>query len=174
MKLSTLIESCKTFPSRKRSGRDHYCHFRPRQWCREHSSLRLRESVPTVIPTLARLLNREPGGCIRQTDDRGVFSRVTYVQVENSAVALATLPLPGMVTLTALKLVGVTGTNGKTTIATLPWQLFRNRGYAAGLISTVANYVDGESIPPPHPDPLTLNAFCDAWWMLVVSMPSWR
>ncbi|HPD87572.1 MAG TPA: Mur ligase domain-containing protein, partial [Proteiniphilum sp.] len=55
------------------------------------------------------------------------FSRVTYVQVENSAVALAHIAAawhghPSR----QLKLVGVTGTNGKTTIATLLWQLFRN------------------------------------------------
>lgn len=89
------------------------------------------------------------------------FSRVTYVQVENSGVALAHIAdawygHPSQ----QLRLVGVTGTNGKTTIATLLWQLFRNRGYAAGLISTVANYVNGEKYPTTHttPDPLTLNA----------------
>ncbi|MDD2512654.1 MAG: UDP-N-acetylmuramoyl-L-alanyl-D-glutamate--2,6-diaminopimelate ligase [Proteiniphilum sp.] len=90
------------------------------------------------------------------------FSRVTYVQVEESAVALAHIAAawyghPSR----QLRLVGVTGTNGKTTIATLLWQLFRNRGYAAGLLSTVANYVNGERYPTTHttPDPLTLNAF---------------
>jgi UDP-N-acetylmuramoyl-L-alanyl-D-glutamate--2,6-diaminopimelate ligase len=58
-----------------------------------------------------------------------------------------------------LTLVGVTGTNGKTTIATLLYNLFRKMGYKAGLFSTVCNYIDGEAIPTAHttPDPLTLN-----------------
>lgn len=89
------------------------------------------------------------------------FSRVTYLQVKNSAVALAQIANAWYGNPSRqLKLVGVTGTNGKTTIATLLWQLFRNQGHAAGLISTVANYVDGEKYPTTHttPDPLTLNA----------------
>ncbi len=58
-----------------------------------------------------------------------------------------------------LKLVGVTGTNGKTTIATLLYHLFRGFGYKCGLCSTVCNYIDGEEIPTEHttPDPVTLN-----------------
>lgn len=59
-----------------------------------------------------------------------------------------------------LELVGVTGTNGKTTIATLLYKLFRYFGYKVGLISTVCNYIDGEAIPTEQttPDPITLNA----------------
>lgn len=58
-----------------------------------------------------------------------------------------------------LDLVGVTGTNGKTTIATLLYNMFRTFGYKVGLISTVCNYIDGETIPTEHttPDPITLN-----------------
>ena len=58
-----------------------------------------------------------------------------------------------------LDLVGVTGTNGKTTIATLLYNMFRAFGYKTGLISTVCNYIDGEAIPTEHttPDPITLN-----------------
>lgn len=58
-----------------------------------------------------------------------------------------------------IELVGVTGTNGKTTIATLLYQLFRRFGYKVGLISTVCNYVDDKPIPTNHttPDPITLN-----------------
>lgn len=58
-----------------------------------------------------------------------------------------------------LDLVGVTGTNGKTTIATLLYNMFRGFGYKVGLISTVCNYIDGEAIPTEHttPDPITLN-----------------
>ena len=58
-----------------------------------------------------------------------------------------------------LKLVGVTGTNGKTTIATLLYTMFRAFGYKCGLCSTVCNYIDGREIPADHttPDPVTLN-----------------
>ncbi|KAA6308281.1 UDP-N-acetylmuramoyl-L-alanyl-D-glutamate--2 6-diaminopimelate ligase, partial [termite gut metagenome] len=58
-----------------------------------------------------------------------------------------------------LKLVGVTGTNGKTTIATLLYHTFRYFGYKVGLISTVCNYMDDESVPADHttPDSITLN-----------------
>ena len=58
-----------------------------------------------------------------------------------------------------LKLVGVTGTNGKTTIATLLYNLFRSLGYRCGLLSTVCNYIEGEPLPASHttPDPVELN-----------------
>lgn len=58
-----------------------------------------------------------------------------------------------------LRLVGVTGTNGKTTVATLLYHLFRGLGYKCGLCSTVCNYIDGEAVPTDHttPDLVTLN-----------------
>ena len=58
-----------------------------------------------------------------------------------------------------LKLVGVTGTNGKTTIATLLYNMFRKLGYKCGLLSTVCNYIEDEQIPADHttPDPIALN-----------------
>ena len=86
---------------------------------------------------------------------------VTYVQVDNSAYVL------GMAASNffgnpsrKLKLVGVTGTNGKTTIATLLYRLFTDAGYACGLLSTIENIVSREVIPSTHttPDPIELNA----------------
>ena len=58
-----------------------------------------------------------------------------------------------------LRLVGVTGTNGKTTIATLLYELFREMGHKCGLLSTVCNYIDGEAYPSTHttPDAISLN-----------------
>ncbi len=58
-----------------------------------------------------------------------------------------------------LTLVGVTGTNGKTTIATLLYNMFRQMGHRCGLLSTVCNYVDGEAVAATHttPDPIELN-----------------
>ena len=58
-----------------------------------------------------------------------------------------------------IDLVGVTGTNGKTTVATLLYNLFRQLGYKVGLLSTVCNCIDGQTVPTDHttPDPVTLN-----------------
>ena len=60
-----------------------------------------------------------------------------------------------------LILVGVTGTNGKTTIATLLYDMFRKMGHKVGLLSTVCNYIDEQPIPATHttPDPIELNDF---------------
>ena len=59
-----------------------------------------------------------------------------------------------------MTVVGVTGTNGKTTIATLLYNLFRKLGYKAGLLSTVCNYINDEVVPTDHttPDPLTIHS----------------
>ncbi|MCI6503803.1 MAG: UDP-N-acetylmuramoyl-L-alanyl-D-glutamate--2,6-diaminopimelate ligase [Prevotella sp.] len=58
-----------------------------------------------------------------------------------------------------LRLVGVTGTNGKTTIATLLYNMFRKMGHRCGLLSTVCNYIEDEAVPATHttPDPIELN-----------------
>ena len=85
---------------------------------------------------------------------------VTYIVVADSEEATGQIATAFYGDPTSrLKLVGVTGTNGKTTIATLLYNMFRNFGYKAGLVSTVCNYVDGEAVPTDHttPDPVTLN-----------------
>ena len=90
------------------------------------------------------------------------FSRVTYVQVENSAIALALIASEWYGNPSdQLQLVGVTGTNGKTTVATLLYQMFRHLGFRAGLLSTVSNYVNDEKYPTTHTtlDPITLNSY---------------
>ena len=85
---------------------------------------------------------------------------ITYVQVESSEDAVgpvATL-FHGDPT-SRLKLVGVTGTNGKTTIATLLYNMFRRFGHKCGLLSTVCNYIEDEAVPASHttPDAIELN-----------------
>lgn len=89
-----------------------------------------------------------------------IDDRVTYVTVKNSADALGVMASNFNGNPSAqLKLVGVTGTNGKTTTVTLLYQLFSALGYNAGLISTVENRIVNEPIPSTHttPDPLQLN-----------------
>ncbi len=85
---------------------------------------------------------------------------VTYVLVKNSSRALGFIASNFNNKPSArIKLVGVTGTNGKTTVATLLYKLFRKLGYNVGLISTVENKINDEIIPSTHttPDALTIN-----------------
>lgn len=85
---------------------------------------------------------------------------VAYIVVENTEEIVGVLATTFYGNPTSkLKLVGVTGTNGKTTIATVLYNLFRKLGYKAGLLSTVCNYIDSETVPTDHttPDPITLN-----------------
>ena len=92
-------------------------------------------------------------------------SHATYVKVSDSAMALGIIASnfynnPSE----KLKLIGVTGTNGKTTTVTLLFQLFRQLGYKVGLISTVRNQVNDQVIPSTHttPDPIQLNGLLSA------------
>ncbi|EFI73040.1 MULTISPECIES: UDP-N-acetylmuramoyl-L-alanyl-D-glutamate--2,6-diaminopimelate ligase [Segatella] len=86
---------------------------------------------------------------------------ITYIQVESTEdsvgkVATAFYGNPSH----HLILVGVTGTNGKTTIATLLYNMFRRMGHKCGLLSTVCNYIEDKAVPADHttPDPIELNA----------------
>ncbi len=85
---------------------------------------------------------------------------VTYVKVASTEDAVGSVATifygePSK----KLKLIGVTGTNGKTTIATLLYDMFRKLGHRCGLLSTVCNYIEGEAVPASHttPDPIELN-----------------
>ena len=85
---------------------------------------------------------------------------VTYIQVQDTTQAAGVVATvfygePSK----KVQLVGVTGTNGKTTIATLLYNLFRKLGYKCGLLSTVCNYIEDEAVPADHttPDPIELN-----------------
>ena len=96
-----------------------------------------------------------------ETLPKELSKEVVYVVVKDTNVALGKIAsawydFPS----SALRLVGVTGTNGKTTIATLLYRLFQRLGYKCGLISTVCNCVDTNEFPSTHttPDPLTLNS----------------
>ena len=85
---------------------------------------------------------------------------ITYVTVDSTEASVGPVATTFHGNPTEkLKLVGVTGTNGKTTIATLLYNMFRCLGYKCGLLSTVCNYIEGEPIPASHttPDPIELN-----------------
>ena len=98
--------------------------------------------------------------CEDLPDADALGSGITYVQVTSTEAAVGPVATvfygePSH----QLKLVGVTGTNGKTTIATLLYNMFRKFGHKCGLLSTVCNYIEGEAIPADHttPDPIELN-----------------
>ena len=95
-----------------------------------------------------------------ETFPDNIDSDITYIKVNDTEDVVGKLATAfyGHPT-SKLKLIGVTGTNGKTTIATLLYNMFRLFGYKVGLISTVCNYIDDEAIPTEHttPDPITLN-----------------
>lgn len=87
---------------------------------------------------------------------------ITYIKVDNTAKALAIMASNFYgVPSENLKLIGVTGTNGKTTIATLLYQLFKKAGYKVGLLSTVKILVNDREFKATHttPDSLTINKF---------------
>lgn len=91
-----------------------------------------------------------------------IHSNITYIKVENSNTALANMASNYYGNPSAnIKLVGVTGTNGKTTVATLLYQLFKNAGYKTGLLSTVKIMVDDTEYKATHttPDSLTINKY---------------
>ena len=96
-----------------------------------------------------------------ETMPENITEGVTYVRVKNTEQVTGEVATTFYGNPTSkMKLVGVTGTNGKTTIATVLYEMFRHLGYKVGLLSTVANYIDDEMIPTDHttPDPITLNA----------------
>ncbi|MDE6151449.1 MAG: UDP-N-acetylmuramoyl-L-alanyl-D-glutamate--2,6-diaminopimelate ligase [Prevotella sp.] len=89
-----------------------------------------------------------------------IDENVTYIQVESCEMAVG--PAATMFygdPSRKLRLVGVTGTNGKTTIATLLYNMFRRMGHKCGLLSTVCNYIEDEAVEASHttPDPIELN-----------------
>ncbi len=93
-----------------------------------------------------------------------LLENITYVKVQNSNQALSYLAAnyyenPSQ----KLKLVGITGTNGKTTIASLLYQMFKKAGYKVGLLSTVKIMVDKTEYNATHttPDSLTINKYLD-------------
>ncbi len=110
--------------------------------------------IPAVISAGVRVV-------VCETLPETLVSEVTYVVVENSVIALARIASNRYGNPSAkLKLVGVTGTNGKTTIATLLYHLIKHLGHKVGLLSTVCNIVDDEETEATQttPDHMTLNA----------------
>lgn len=107
-------------------------------------------------------------------------AKTTYIVVDDSSIAMGTIASNWFGNPSSkLKLVGITGTNGKTTTVTLLFDIFRKLGYHTGLLSTIQNRIDDQIIPSTHttPDSISLNALlhrmiesgCDYCFMEVSS-----
>lgn len=110
------------------------------------------------IPVVA---SAHVGAIVCEEFPASLVQGITYIRVANSAEALGHLASEWYGNPSRkLKLVGVTGTNGKTTTATLLYEMAKLEGYKAGLLSTVCNYINDRTIPSTHttPDPLSLNS----------------
>lgn len=110
---------------------------------------------------IGKAVEKGAAAILCETMPDNITEGVTYVRVKNTEQVTGEVATTFYGNPTSkMKLVGVTGTNGKTTIATVLYEMFRHLGYKVGLLSTVANYIDDEMIPTDHttPDPITLNA----------------
>jgi UDP-N-acetylmuramoyl-L-alanyl-D-glutamate--2,6-diaminopimelate ligase len=111
---------------------------------------------------IEKAINQGATAIICQTFPDIIVTGITYVQVKDTNRALAYMATNYYGNPSAnLKLVGITGTNGKTTIASLLYQLFKKAGYKAGLLSTVKIMVDETEFKATHttPDSLTINRY---------------
>ncbi len=113
--------------------------------------------IPNAIKAGAVAIIAQDKG--QKTKDEGLNTTVVTVKDSAEALGLLACQFYGQPS-RKLTLVGVTGTNGKTTIATLLYKLTRAMGYKTGLLSTVCNYIDDQAVPATHttPDALALNA----------------
>ncbi|EHQ02164.1 UDP-N-acetylmuramoyl-L-alanyl-D-glutamate--2,6-diaminopimelate ligase [Gillisia limnaea] len=111
---------------------------------------------------ITKAVNQGALAIICEVLPKDIVDGITYVQVENSQKALAFMAANYYDNPSAnLKLVGITGTNGKTTIATLLYHLFTKAGYKVGLLSTVTVQIAEATYPTTHttPDSLTINSY---------------
>lgn len=124
----------------------------------------IRGSVSNGHDFIDKALNQGASVIVCDTFPDRIVNGVTYIQVKDTNLALAFMAAnfyrnPSR----NLKLVGITGTNGKTTIASLLYQLFKKAGYKVGLLSTVKILVHETEYPATHttPDSLTINYFLE-------------
>ncbi len=103
---------------------------------------------------IGKAIERGAKVIIAERFDAGIPENVVRIKVEDTTSALGKLASNFYKNPSSkLKVVGVTGTNGKTTIATLQYELFKKLGYKVGLISTINYYVDNEEYPATHTTP---------------------
>lgn len=162
MKLKTLVSRLDVLEVKGDMERD-ICGVQidSRQVADGHLFIAVRGTVADGHNYIDKALEKGAVAILCETIPENADEKVTYVKVENTeqVVGQVATTFYGDPT-SKMKLVGVTGTNGKTTIATVLYEMFRYMGHKVGLLSTVCNYIDGVAIPTEHttPDPITLNA----------------
>ena len=162
MKLKTLVNRLDVLEVKGDMERD-ICGVQidSRQVADGHLFIAVRGTVADGHNYIGKALEKGAVAILCETIPEDADEKVTYVKVENTeqVVGQVATTFYGDPT-SKMKLVGVTGTNGKTTIATVLYEMFRYMGHKVGLLSTVCNYIDGVAIPTEHttPDPITLNA----------------
>jgi UDP-N-acetylmuramoyl-L-alanyl-D-glutamate--2,6-diaminopimelate ligase len=161
MKLSELLKSIKTTHV---TGNDEVeitdINIDSRRIEKGHLFIAIKGTVTDGHKYIAKAIELGAAAILCEDMPEETVEGVCYVQVASTEACVGTVAtlFNGNPT-KKLKLVGVTGTNGKTTIATLLYNMFRRLGYKCGLLSTVCNYIEGEAIPADHttPDPIELN-----------------
>jgi len=123
-------------------------------------------AIPGTVVDGHKFINQviEKGASIIicETIPENISNKTTYIQVNSSSEALGVIASTFYGNPSSkIKLIGVTGTNGKTTIATTLYNLTKGLGYKAGLLSTINILIDNESVNSTHttPDPLTINLY---------------
>ncbi|MFC5047094.1 UDP-N-acetylmuramoyl-L-alanyl-D-glutamate--2,6-diaminopimelate ligase [Aquimarina hainanensis] len=137
-------------------------HFDSRKIDKGNAFVAVRGTVSDGHDFIAKAIEKGAIAIVCEDIPQNIKEGVTYVEVENAAEALAIMASNFYgVPSENLKLIGVTGTNGKTTIATLLFQLFKKAGYKVGLLSTVKIMVDAQEYKATHttPDPLMINRY---------------
>ena len=162
MKLKTLVNRLDVLEVKGDMERD-ICGVQidSRQVADGHLFIAVRGTVADGHNYIDKALEKGAVAILCETIPETADEKVAYVRGENTeqVVGQVATTFYGAPT-SKMKLVGVTGTNGKTTIATVLYKLVRYMGHKVGLLSTVCNYIDGVAIPTEHttPDPITLNA----------------
>lgn len=181
MKLSALLSSCKILELVGNTEQDitGIC-FDSRKVSASSMFIATVGTVADGHQFIASAIEKGAGVIVCEKLPKKLDATITYVVVDNSSramglIAAAYYQHPSK----KLKLVGVTGTNGKTTVATLLSNLFQALGYKVGLLSTVENKINNTVIPSSHttPDSITINelllamieANCDYCFMEVSS-----
>jgi len=135
-------------------------HFDSRQVAFDDAFVAIRGTLTDGHKFIAKAVEQGCNTVICEEIPEQMVNEVTYVQVDDSQAALAIMAANYYENPSRnLKLIGVTGTNGKTTVSSLLYQLFKKAGYKVGLISTIKIMVDEQEFATSHttPDPLVIN-----------------
>ena len=161
MKLQEIINGINIIETKGNGNLDiSDIHFDSRKVEENHLFIAVKGTQTDGHAYIGKAIEKGAKAIICETFPEDLKNDITYIKVANTEDCVGKIATTFYGNPTSkLELIGVTGTNGKTTIATLLYNMFRKFGYKVGLISTVCNYIDDEAIPTEHttPDPITLN-----------------